>query len=185
VLRYYRLSLCQLALAGVARIMHFEISCRALGHEPSLAMFRRFFQLARNGNWFTIEKTQIEVGLISATVGLSSSWKDRFFFVSSDIIPFPACWRKPDESLNEKVPYEASLDQSLLSKLRVSTSRLRTFPEEFLVKLGISERWDEAGLELIVTVEGKGMLLYSFLLLVFFAFSLFPPFLCLFRDFGC
>ncbi|MFS7908981.1 hypothetical protein Hanom_Chr01g00089461 [Helianthus anomalus] len=60
VLKYYRLSLGQLALVGVGRIMFFEILCRALSYEPSLVMFRRFFSLFRNGDWYTIEKTQCE-----------------------------------------------------------------------------------------------------------------------------
>ncbi|MFS7947016.1 hypothetical protein Hanom_Chr06g00543061 [Helianthus anomalus] len=57
VLKYYHLSLGQLANVGFACIMHFEILCCALSHEPSLVLFRRFFRLARNGDWYTIEKT--------------------------------------------------------------------------------------------------------------------------------
>ncbi|MFS7934601.1 hypothetical protein Hanom_Chr05g00393491 [Helianthus anomalus] len=69
VLKYYRLSLGHLAHVGVAHIMHFEILCRALSYEPSLLMFHRFFSLAWNGDWYTIEKTQCEAPLLSTTVG--------------------------------------------------------------------------------------------------------------------
>ncbi|MFS7977704.1 hypothetical protein Hanom_Chr10g00907171 [Helianthus anomalus] len=55
--------------------MHFKILCRALSYEPSLLMFRRFFRLARNGDWFTIEKTQCEAPLLSAIVGHTYAWK--------------------------------------------------------------------------------------------------------------
>ncbi|MFS8026882.1 hypothetical protein Hanom_Chr16g01491881 [Helianthus anomalus] len=56
----------QLALVGVARVMHLEILCHALSYEPSLFLFRRFFRLTRNGDWYTIEKTQCEAPLLSA-----------------------------------------------------------------------------------------------------------------------
>ncbi|KAJ0490051.1 hypothetical protein HanHA300_Chr12g0451001 [Helianthus annuus] len=68
VLKYYRLSLGQLNPVGVARIMHFEILCHALIYEPSLLMFRCFFHLAQNDDWYSIEKTQCEAPLLSTTM---------------------------------------------------------------------------------------------------------------------
>jgi len=109
--------------------MHFEITCRALDHGPSLLMFRRFFQLARNDNWFTIEKTQAENALVTSQLGFSASWKDRFFLVSEEIVPFAMSWRKLDESLNKRIPTESEVDGVLLGKLRSSTPRLRAIPE--------------------------------------------------------
>ncbi|KAJ0810379.1 hypothetical protein HanPI659440_Chr01g0026381 [Helianthus annuus] len=64
-LEYYRVSLWQLHPHGVSRVIHFEVLCRALGYDPNLLMFRRFFRLAKNGNWFTFERSQVDVCLIS------------------------------------------------------------------------------------------------------------------------
>ncbi|KAF5822942.1 hypothetical protein HanRHA438_Chr01g0033471 [Helianthus annuus] len=82
VLEYYRVSFGQLHSQGVSRVLHFEVLCRALGYDPNLLMFRRFFRLAKNDDWFTFETSQIDVSLISSLVTTLESWKDRFFWAS-------------------------------------------------------------------------------------------------------
>ncbi|MFS7920051.1 hypothetical protein Hanom_Chr03g00219731 [Helianthus anomalus] len=59
--------------------MFFIITLRVVSYELFLLTFSRFFTLARNGDWFTIEKTQCEVALFSGTIVHTYSWKDRFF----------------------------------------------------------------------------------------------------------
>ncbi|KAM0018961.1 hypothetical protein Hdeb2414_s0026g00680011 [Helianthus debilis subsp. tardiflorus] len=76
VLEYYRVSFGQLHPQGVSRVLHFEVLCRALGYDPTLLMFRRFFRLAKNGDWITFETSQIDVSLISSLVTTLGSWKD-------------------------------------------------------------------------------------------------------------
>ncbi|KAJ0742889.1 hypothetical protein HanPI659440_Chr10g0369311 [Helianthus annuus] len=119
--------------------MHFEILCRALSYEPSLLMFRRFFRLARNGDWFTIEKTQCEAPLLSATIGHTYAWKNQFFFISDQIIPFTVVPSKFSEGLNEKEPEVHELEHQLLLGLRAYRTKLRAYPEELLILLGISQ----------------------------------------------
>ncbi|MFS7913834.1 hypothetical protein Hanom_Chr02g00146381 [Helianthus anomalus] len=127
-----------LELVGVARIMHFETLWWGHTYEPSLLMFRRFFRLALNGDWYTIEKTQCEAPLLSHTV--------EFF-----------------EVLNEKDPGVNDLDQKLLLRLRAYRSKLRAYPEELLVMLGISQDWAEAGFEPVLYLNDKGALDYILL----------------------
>ncbi|MFS8035056.1 hypothetical protein Hanom_Chr17g01588541 [Helianthus anomalus] len=133
VLKYFRLSLGQLAPVGVARIMHFEILCRALSYEPSLLMFHRFFWLARNGDWYTIEKTQCEAPLLSAIVGHTYAWKNQFFFYL--LLPFPIVPRKFSEVLNEKEPEVHELERELLLRLRPYRTKLKAYQEELLVDI--------------------------------------------------
>ncbi|KAJ0821965.1 hypothetical protein HanPSC8_Chr16g0726411 [Helianthus annuus] len=160
VLKYYRLTLGQLAPVGVARIMHFEILCRALSYEPSLLMFRRFFHLARNGDWYTIEKTQCEAPLLSTTVGHTYAWKNQFFFISDRLFPFTVVPRKFFEGLTEKEPEVHELEQGLLLWLRSYRTKLRAYQEEPLVVLGISQDWVDSNLEPIFCVDQKGMYFY-------------------------
>ena len=47
ILEYYRVSFGQIHPLGMARVLHFEILCRAIGYDPSLLSFRRFFRLLR------------------------------------------------------------------------------------------------------------------------------------------
>ncbi|KAJ0856720.1 hypothetical protein HanRHA438_Chr13g0581601 [Helianthus annuus] len=73
---------------GLARVLHFEVLCRASVYDPSILSFHRFFRLAKNGNWFTFETSQVDVCLISSMVTTLGSWKDRSFWVSESIVPF-------------------------------------------------------------------------------------------------
>ncbi|MFS7952909.1 hypothetical protein Hanom_Chr07g00612421 [Helianthus anomalus] len=60
----------------------------SFGYDPSLLLFHRFFQLAKNDDWFTFETSHVDVFLISSMVTTIGSWKDRFFWVSMSIVPF-------------------------------------------------------------------------------------------------
>ncbi|KAF5821701.1 hypothetical protein HanRHA438_Chr01g0017591 [Helianthus annuus] len=88
VLEYYRVSFGQIHLKGMARVLHFEVLCRACGYDPSLLLFHRFFRLAKNGDWFTFETSKGVTCLISSMVTTLGAWKDRLFWVSDEILPF-------------------------------------------------------------------------------------------------
>ncbi|MFS7907799.1 hypothetical protein Hanom_Chr01g00075581 [Helianthus anomalus] len=68
ILEYYRISFGQIHPHGMARVLHFEVLCRASGYDPTLLSFRRFFRLAKNGDWFTFETSQVDTCLISSMV---------------------------------------------------------------------------------------------------------------------
>ncbi|MFS7912256.1 hypothetical protein Hanom_Chr02g00127911 [Helianthus anomalus] len=102
-------------------------------------MFRHFILLAKNGDCFTFETSQIDVSLISSLVTTLGSWKDRFFFLSlSHVIPFKMVWRHPNAVLNELEPSVSELDEGLLKVLRGCPSQLRPFAEHLLVSTGDS-----------------------------------------------
>ncbi|KAJ0490069.1 hypothetical protein HanHA300_Chr12g0451211 [Helianthus annuus] len=131
-------------LNGIARVLHFEVLCRALGYDPSLLLFRRFFRLAKNGDWFTFETSKVNTCLISSMVTTLDTWKDRFFWVSDSIIPFKMVWRHPDAVLNEPEPSDSDLNDAFLKAIRECPSRVRPFPGHLLVLLGVSKLWEKA-----------------------------------------
>ncbi|KAJ0828850.1 hypothetical protein HanRHA438_Chr17g0841901 [Helianthus annuus] len=123
ILEYYRVSFCQIHPLGMAKVLHFEILCRASGYDPSLLSFRRFFRLAKNGDWFTFETTQVDTCLISSMVSTLGVWKDRFFWVSEEIVHFKLVWRHPDAVLNEPAPSASDINTRFLETLRECPSR--------------------------------------------------------------
>ncbi|KAJ0765678.1 hypothetical protein HanPI659440_Chr08g0306191 [Helianthus annuus] len=143
VLEYYRVSFGQTHPKGMARVLHFKVLCRASGYDPSLLLFRRFFRLVKNGDWFTFETSKVDTCLISSMVTTLGAWKDRFFFVSESIVPFKMVWRHPDAVLNEPEPSESDLNDCFLKAIRQCPLRVRPFPEHLLVLLGISKLWDK------------------------------------------
>ncbi|KAM0013341.1 hypothetical protein Hdeb2414_s0044g00742101 [Helianthus debilis subsp. tardiflorus] len=101
-------------------------------------MFRRFFHLAKNGDWFTFETSQIDVSLISSLVTTLGSWKDRLFWVSKSVVPFKMVWRHPDAVLNEREPSKSELNEGMLKAIKACPSRLRLFPEHLSVFTGVT-----------------------------------------------
>jgi hypothetical protein len=183
VLEYYRVSLGQIHPHGVGRVLHFECLCRALGYDPTLLMFRRFFRLAKNGDWFTFEGSSVETNLLSSHVTTVGQWKTKFFWVSESILPFKPVWRSPEAVLNEAEPSESELDHSFLTALRACPSRLRPFAEPFLVLSGVSTRWDKPGRDPVIMKGDRGMSFCS-LLVSLFSFCL-VLILCLFCSHVC
>ncbi|KAJ0565686.1 hypothetical protein HanIR_Chr06g0265361 [Helianthus annuus] len=163
LLEYYRVSFGQVHPKGMARVLHFEMLCRALGYDPSLLLFRRFFRLAKNGDWFTFETSKVDTCLISSMVTTLGSWKDRFFWVSDSIIPFKMVWRRPDAVLNDPEPSESELNDAFLSAIRGCPSRVRPFPEHLLVLLGVSNIWGKADRDPVLMRNGVVMSALDFI----------------------
>ncbi|MFS8023466.1 hypothetical protein Hanom_Chr16g01451781 [Helianthus anomalus] len=108
-------------------VLHFEVLCHALGYDPTLLMFRLFFRLAKNGDWFTFETSHIDVSLISSLITTFGPWKDRFFWVSKSVIPFKMVWRHPEAVLNELEPSKSELNEGMLKALRACPPRFIHF----------------------------------------------------------
>ena len=176
VLEYYRVSFGQVHPKGMARVLHFEVLCRALGYDPSLLLFRRFFRLAKNGDWFTFENTKVETCLVSSMVTTLGSWKNTFFWVSESIIPFKMVWRHPDAVLNDPEPSESELNDAFLSAIRGCPSRVRPFPEHLLVLLGVSNIWAKVDRDPVLMRNGLGMHFLPYAFSSYFVCDLFSLF---------
>ncbi|KAJ0580987.1 hypothetical protein HanRHA438_Chr04g0175031 [Helianthus annuus] len=163
LLEYYRVSFGQIHPKGMARVLHFEVLCRALGYDPLLLLFRRFFRLAKNDNWFTFETSKVDACLISSMVTTLGTWKDRFFWVSDSIVPFKMVWRHPDTVLNEPEPLESDLNNAFLKAIRECPSRVRPFPEHLLVLLGVSKSWEKANRDPVLMRNGMVMSALDFI----------------------
>ncbi|KAJ0817933.1 hypothetical protein HanPI659440_Chr00c04g0711261 [Helianthus annuus] len=158
VLEYYQVSFGQLHPQGLARVLHLEILRRAVGYDPSLLAFCRFFRLAKNGDWFTFETSQVDTCLISSMVTTLGSWKDRFFWVSESIVPFKMIWRHPDAVLNDLEPSDSELDSWFLKSIRACP-----FPEPLLVLMGISKLWDKPDRDPVLMRDGQVMSALNFI----------------------
>ncbi|KAJ0435754.1 hypothetical protein HanIR_Chr17g0896801 [Helianthus annuus] len=148
---------------GMARVLHFEVLCRALGYDPSLLLFRRFLRLAKNGDWFTFKTSKVDTCLISSMVTTLGTWKDRFFWVSESIVPFKMVWRHPDAVFNDPEPSESELNDAFLTAIRGCPSRVRPFPEHLLVLLGVSNIWGKADRDPVLMRNGVVMSALDFI----------------------
>lgn len=99
VLEYYWIHLTQLKPNVIGRIIGFEILCRAEGRDPTIDVFRYFFQMKVSGDWFSFSTL---AGVLELMYGFSDSikgWKRRFFFLKKTVLGISGevKWRETGE----------------------------------------------------------------------------------------
>ncbi|MFS8021359.1 hypothetical protein Hanom_Chr16g01426511 [Helianthus anomalus] len=96
---------------GLDKVLHFEVVFRSARYDPSLLSFRRFFDVAKNGDWFIFKTSQRHPDDVLNELESSESELDCWFLKSiracpSRLRPFPEhllvlmgiskLWDKPD-----------------------------------------------------------------------------------------
>ncbi|MFS7966980.1 hypothetical protein Hanom_Chr09g00780361 [Helianthus anomalus] len=104
-----------------------------------------------------VETSKADICLVSSMVTTLGAWKDRFFWVSDEIIPFKMVWRQPDTILNEPEPSASEINTRFLKIIREYPSRVCPFPEQLLVLLGISKLWDKPNRDPVLMRDGQGI----------------------------
>ncbi|GKD44527.1 hypothetical protein Tco_1269172 [Tanacetum coccineum] len=56
VLDHFRVHISQLVPIGLTRLTLFELYCRSLHIVPSVNLFRVFYKIGKQGDWFTFER---------------------------------------------------------------------------------------------------------------------------------
>ncbi|KAJ0434405.1 hypothetical protein HanOQP8_Chr17g0667051 [Helianthus annuus] len=109
------------------RIVHFELSCAAFAGEPSLPLFRRFYRLRSDGDWFTFEKRKDSIFLpwysFIPTSTYPKEWKNRFIFVSPSMILESLPLRDPATAVDDGVPALLAAEDVLWRKMHGCKSR--------------------------------------------------------------
>ena len=160
VLEYFKCHLSMMHPLGSAKIMTFEVCCRAYGGEPSMELFRRFFQTGAAGEWVTIAKRPGASCFLKGGLDIRD-WKESFFFVKQSLIPetYPNVVSKA----NAKVPHQfrdiapsTVSDKILCERLLKYPSIVQTFPEPILFLTKVAQKWEHDTQEPILVCEGKG-----------------------------
>ncbi|MFS7943299.1 hypothetical protein Hanom_Chr06g00498641 [Helianthus anomalus] len=86
VLMFHQVQLSQMNSFGLAKVCHFELSCRGLDSDPDLDVFRAFYRFNRTGDWYTFEVRNKNATCFSWITSSIKNWKDRFFLVDDRCI---------------------------------------------------------------------------------------------------
>ncbi|GJW02166.1 hypothetical protein Tco_1561022 [Tanacetum coccineum] len=89
VLEYFQVHISRLNLFGCAKLTTFVVMCKAYGCDPTVELFRGFFNLCRAGKWLTFAKRPEKhiPHLFSKVITRIEGWKERFFYVQNSIVP--------------------------------------------------------------------------------------------------
>ncbi|GKF44374.1 hypothetical protein Tco_0130926 [Tanacetum coccineum] len=134
-------------MLGSARVSHFEISCRAHGGIPTVRLFRCFY-LATGlpTGWVTFEKRRKRKHTVVPTCYLEpfdslKGWRDKFFWVNAVVAPITMRWFTGKDFPRDSSVDPVDGDMILETLLKNNPTRIRRYPEEFLVLLGLSRMW--------------------------------------------
>ncbi|MFS7947424.1 hypothetical protein Hanom_Chr06g00548121 [Helianthus anomalus] len=127
---------------ALLRIVHFELSCASFAGEPSVPLFRRFYRLQSNEDWFTFEKIIDSISLpcysFMPTSTYPKQWKNRFIFVYPSMISDSLPLRDPVAVKEDGVPPLSATEDMFWRKMYEHHKRAFNFPEGILAIGGLS-----------------------------------------------
>ncbi|MFS8027746.1 hypothetical protein Hanom_Chr16g01502341 [Helianthus anomalus] len=136
LLKHYGIHFSQLHPLAFLRIVHFVFSCAALAGEPSVPLFRRFYRLHPDNDWFTFEKRKDNISLpcysFMPTSTYPKEWKNRFIFVSPSLLSEPLSITDPVAAVKDGVPPFSGVEDALWRHMYEHSTRAFNFPEGIL-----------------------------------------------------
>ncbi|MFS7997078.1 hypothetical protein Hanom_Chr12g01137521 [Helianthus anomalus] len=98
VLEWYKIYISQLSPFRMIRVRHFEYTFRALSLEPTIADFRRFYQLTVHTGFFSFSQRYGSPKLMTPPKGIAK-WKTKFFYVKAVAVVATMIFRNVTETI--------------------------------------------------------------------------------------
>ncbi|KAF5796199.1 hypothetical protein HanXRQr2_Chr08g0348661 [Helianthus annuus] len=98
VLEWYKIHISQLSPFGMIRIRNFESTFRALGIEPSVGDFRRFYQMTVSLGFFSFRQRDGSPKLMTPPKGITK-WKMKFFYIKAAAVVAKMTFRNVNETI--------------------------------------------------------------------------------------
>ncbi|KAJ0951932.1 hypothetical protein HanPSC8_Chr02g0066171 [Helianthus annuus] len=119
VLEWYKLHISQLSPFGMIRVRNFEYTFRALGMEPIVGDFRRFYQLFVSMGFYSFRQRYHTPKQMVPPKGMTK-WKTKFFYIKAATITDKLQFRNVTDPIiteNISVPKADTVDW--FPKLRI------------------------------------------------------------------
>ncbi|KAF5756231.1 hypothetical protein HanRHA438_Chr17g0822251 [Helianthus annuus] len=129
VLMFHQVHLSQMNPFGLAKVSHFELSCRGLGSDPDLDVFRTFYRLNRTGDRYTFEVRNKNATCFSWITSSMKYGKDRFFLMDDHYVLSEMTWRPRRSSLPGPLPDRFEYNKILYASFTKEAGRIQKLPE--------------------------------------------------------
>ncbi|GJT06632.1 hypothetical protein Tco_0841094 [Tanacetum coccineum] len=151
--------------------------CKAYGCEPSVDLFRGFFNLCQAGKWLTFAKRSEKhiPNLLLKVITRIEGWHEQFFYVQDFIVPAKYSQLLSEQnkldtkSFKDKLPSNIKENPMFQHLGRYLTS-VRVFTDPILFFAGLKPSWEYGQQRPAIMAGGKGIYLSCFFL--HFPFSL-------------
>ncbi|KAJ0648863.1 hypothetical protein HanLR1_Chr15g0577641 [Helianthus annuus] len=98
ILEWYEIHISQLSPFGMIRIRNFESTFSALGIEPTVGDFRRFYQMTVSLGFFSFRQRDGSPKLMTPPKGMTK-WKMKFFYIKAVAIVAKMTFRNVTETI--------------------------------------------------------------------------------------
>ncbi|GKB36456.1 cyclin A1,1 [Tanacetum coccineum] len=166
VLDHFRVHISQLVPIGLTRLTLFELYCRSLNIVPSVNLFRVFYKIGKQGDWFTFER-RVGPGsggkILNETFSGLKGWKKRFFFLDRRAIPQAMTWRHHDSDIHDPLPTDGFRASDVVTLTNQSID-IRPVPSGLLFHAGLATTWEFSGfLPIFKDTEGNVVTMSEYL----------------------
>ncbi|GJU47585.1 hypothetical protein Tco_1204851, partial [Tanacetum coccineum] len=166
VLDHFRVHISQLVPIGLTRLTLFELYCRSLHIVPSVNLFRVFYKIGKQGDWFTFER-RVGPGsggkILNETFSGLKGWKKRFFFLDRRAIPQAMAWRHHDSDIHDPLPTDGFRASDVVTLTNQSID-IRPVPSGLLFHAGLATTWEFSGfLPIFKDTEGNVVTMSEYL----------------------
>ncbi|GJU82749.1 hypothetical protein Tco_1285114 [Tanacetum coccineum] len=130
--------------------------CRALGVVPTVPLFRVFYKLCKQEDWFSFQ-SHVGKGLKPCIKGAPTSlkkWKDNFFLIDRRATPIAMAWRHHDSSVADVLPGPSEYNAADVATLLQVPIQLHKPYNNLLYVVGLSPTWK--GLGHVSVMKGPG-----------------------------
>ncbi|GJT46561.1 hypothetical protein Tco_0955276 [Tanacetum coccineum] len=124
--------------------LNIRLYCRSLNIVPSVTLFRVFYKLSKQGDWFSFEKRagkDFRGKILNETFSCMKKWKGRFFFIDRRAIPDAMCWRHHDSDISDPAPKDG-FDEDDVIALTNQPIDIRGIPSGLLFSAGLAITWE-------------------------------------------
>ncbi|GJY35609.1 hypothetical protein Tco_0420987 [Tanacetum coccineum] len=146
------------------RVFRFIAGC--LHIVPSVNLFRVFYKIGKQGDWFTFEK-RVGPGsggkILNETFSSLKGWKKRFFFLDQRAIPQAMAWRHHDSDIHDPLPTDGFHASDVVTLTNQSID-IRPVPSGLLFHAGLATTWEFSGfLPVFKDTEGNVVTMSEYL----------------------
>ncbi|GJX70525.1 hypothetical protein Tco_0307696 [Tanacetum coccineum] len=163
-LDHFRVHISQLVPIGLTRLTLFELYCRSLHIVPSVNLFRVFYKIGKQGDWFTFER-RVGPGsggkILNETFSGLKGWKKRFFFLDRRAIPQAMAWRHHDSDIHDPLQTDGFHASDVVALTNQSID-IRLVPSGLLFHARLATTWEFSGF-LPVCKDTEGNVVTMFL----------------------
>ncbi|GKB77220.1 hypothetical protein Tco_0944115 [Tanacetum coccineum] len=143
VLDHFRVHISQLVPIGLTRLTLFELYCRSLRIVPSVNLFRVFYKIGKQGDWYEDQ-------------GFS-------FYRSRRAIPQAMAWRHHDSDIHDLLPTDGFRASDVVT-LTDQSIDIRPVPSGLLFHAGLATTWECSGfLPIFKDTEGNVVTMSEYL----------------------